>query len=188
MISQPVFLDANVYFSKILLTVFLDMAERNLFALFWSDEVLNEVKKNWKIKYPTTNANGIIAGIKHTFFAGEISKADYSYEESNLVKTDIKDRHVLAAAYESGARYLVTANISDFDTSEAARFGVMLITPDDYLCFLYKTNSGEVINSIKHSRTRMNRPQLTENEFVDKLIKANANLFAKDLSNHFGSL
>jgi hypothetical protein len=45
-----VLLDANVLYSKILLTIFLDMAEAGGIAFFWSDGVIQEVDRNLKKK------------------------------------------------------------------------------------------------------------------------------------------
>ena len=182
-----VFLDANVLFSKILLTIFLDMAELEIFSFLWSDEVIKEVTKNLKLKgVNPQSVDKLEESIKSAFKMGEVEKNDYKSLEQNLSKTDPKDRHVLAAASIAGAQYLVTFNLSDFDVAEATSQNVQVIHPDDFLSFLYTNHTNEIVRSIKHSRGRRTRPVQTENEFLDRLNKSSVVSFATTLSTHLG--
>lgn len=60
-----------------------------------------------------------------------IAADQYESKIESLVETDLKDRHVLAAAGVAGAQYLVTENLADFPDEEAARLGVSMIAPDE---------------------------------------------------------
>jgi len=182
-----VFLDANVLFSKILLTIFLDMAELELFSFLWSDEVIKEVTKNLKLKgVNPQSVDKLEESIKSAFEMGEVEKNDYKSLEQSLSKADPKDRHVLAAASIAGAQYLVTFNSSDFDVAEATLHNVQVIHPDVFLSFLYTNHTDQIVESIKHSRTRRTRPAQTENEFLDRLRAAKVTDFADSMSSHTG--
>ena len=183
----PVFLDANVLFSKILLTIFLDMAEDGGISFLWSDEVLQEVGRNLKKKVSNPQSvDSLITSIKFAFAQGEVLKVHYQGIEGSLSKTDPKDRHVLAAAAVSGAGFLVTFNLSDFDVAEASTYGVHLVDPDSFLCLLLKNHPNEIVSSIKHSRGRRTRPPQTEVEFLARLRKASVPTFANEMSNFIG--
>lgn len=182
-----VFLDANVLFSKILLTVLLDMPQFNIISFLWSDEVIQEVSKNLKKKVAQPHSvDALEKSIKTAFRMGEVEKKDYQSIEPTFVKTDPKDRHVLAAASAAGAQYLVTFNLADFDVAEATSQSVQVIHPDSFLCFLHGNHPNEVVQSIKHSRGRRTRPPQTENEFLERLRKANVTSFADAMSAHIG--
>jgi len=183
--AYPVFLDANVLFSKILVTIFLDMAQLGGISFLWSDEVLQELEKNWKAKgYNPTSVDKVIHDLKNHFHQSEVLKADYQSVEASLVKTDPKDRHVLAAA--AGAEYLVTFNLPDFDVAEATTYGIHLVDPDSFLCLMLKKHPTEVVNSIKYSRGRRTRPPQTENDLLVRLRAANVPNFANDLNRFVG--
>jgi predicted nucleic acid-binding protein len=187
--SYPVFLDANVLFSKILLTVLLDMAEAGRISFLWSGEVLQEVGRN--LKRTVTNSQSVdslISSVKSAFAQGEVLKVHYQGVEANLSKTDPKDRHVLAAAAVAGAYFLVTFNLSDFDVAEATTYGVHLIDPDSFLCLLLKNHPNEIVGSIKFTRGRRTRPPQTEIQFLSRLKAANVTNFANELSSHIGNL
>jgi proteic killer suppression protein len=54
-----VLIDANVLFSKILLTVMLDMANNGLFTFLWSKKILSETSKNLKLKQKISNTASV---------------------------------------------------------------------------------------------------------------------------------
>jgi predicted nucleic acid-binding protein len=117
-----VLIDANVLFSKILLTVMLDMANNGLFTFIWSKKILDETSKNLKLKQKISNpatVDKLIDDIQASFELSEVHEEDYATVENLFVHTDPKDKHVLAAAVVGGAKYLVTFNLSDFNNDEA---------------------------------------------------------------------
>lgn len=105
-----VLIDANVLFSKILLTVLLDMANNGLFTFLWSKKILNETSKNLKLKQKISNpvsVDKLIEDIQASFELSEVREQNYASIENLFVLTDHKDKHVLAAAAAGGAKYLV---------------------------------------------------------------------------------
>jgi len=179
-----IFLDANVLYSKVLMPLFLDMAEAKIVTYLWSDEVMNEFEKNRIKKHPTHSAqiSSTVKDIRNAFSGGEVVAADYAAVKASLVKTDLKDRHVLAAASVAGAQRLITFNISDFNKSEAKKLKVAIQHPDDFLCFIFAKNKQKVLSSVKHTRTRRKNPETTTEDFVALLSRAEVKKFAKKLS------
>lgn len=184
-----VLIDANVLFSKILLTVMLDMANNGLFTFLWSKKILNETSKNLKLKQKISNpasVDKLIDDIQASFELSEVHEQDYATIENLFVHTDPKDKHVLAAAATGGAKYLVTFNLSDFNNDEAQSHDVIVIHPDIFLCTLLELKASEVIDSIKSSRTRQMRPPQTEDEFLNRLRISRVPKFADNLSLYLG--
>ncbi len=182
-----VFLDADVLYKKILLSTFLDMAEREIFTFLWSREVINEFSRNRIDKGSNPKIiDSICTGIEENFLGGIVERKDYEELEANLKKTNIKDRHILAASSVAGANYLVTFNLSDYDKKEAKDLDVEIIHPDSFLIILFKSNRSEVISSLKFTRARRQNPTTTDNEFLEHLKKAKILKFAEILSSYLG--
>jgi hypothetical protein len=57
----------------------------------------------------------------------------YESRIPTLELPDLSDRHVLAAAIQSRADFIVTFNLKDFPTSVLANYGVAAIHPDDFI-------------------------------------------------------
>lgn len=96
-----VLIDANVLFSKILLTVMLDMADNGLFTFLWSKKILKETSRNLKLKQKISNpasVDKLIDDIQASFELSEVYEQDYATVENLFAHTDPKDKHVLAAA------------------------------------------------------------------------------------------
>lgn len=182
-----IFLDANVLFKKVLLASFLDMAAKGLVTFLWSDEVLAEFSKNRKLKGSKPDSiDAICKDIDHHFGNGKVTITDYKNIVAQLKLTHFKDRHILAAASAAGAEYLLTFNLSDFDSAEAKALAVTIIHPDDFLVNLLSTNEDELISCIKFTRARRQTPPTTENELLEFFNKADLNNFPIALSQHIG--
>jgi predicted nucleic acid-binding protein len=184
-----ILIDANVLFSKILLTLLLDMANNEIFTFLWSNKILQETSKNLKLKQKISNPNSVdklIADIEFSFALSEVHVHEYTTLEKDLVRTDQKDKHVLAAAAIGGAKYLVTFNLSDFDNNEAQSHDVIVIHPDIFLCTLLELKTSDVLESIKSSRTRQTRPTQTESELLERLRISKVSKFADELSQYLG--
>ncbi len=182
-----VFLDADVLYKKILLSIFLDMAEREIFTFLWSREVINEFSRNRIQKGSNPKIiNSICRGIEENFIGGIVEKMDFEELEGKLKITDIKDRHILAAASVAGADYLVTFNLPDYDKNEAKNQNVEIIDPDSFLIILFNSNRNKVISSLRFTRARRQNPTTTDKEFLEHLKKAKVLKFTEVLSSYLG--
>jgi predicted nucleic acid-binding protein len=183
-----VFLDADVLYKKILLSTFLDMAEREIFTFLWSREVINEFSRNRIEKGSNPKIIDLICqGIEESFGGGIVERRDFEELKEKLKITDIKDRHILAAAAVGGADYLVTFNLSDYDKKEAKNLDVEIIHPDSFLMILFNSNKSEVLSSLKFTRARRQNPTTTNKEFLQHLKKAEILKFSEMLSSYLGN-
>jgi len=57
---------------------------------------------------------------------------------------DVGDRHVLAAAIQTGAHRIITANLDDFKQEALAPWGIVAVHPDDFLLELYAKDNAAV--------------------------------------------
>jgi len=83
---------------------------------------------------------------------------------------DLSDRHVLAAAIQSRADFIVTFNLKDFPTSVLANYGVEAIHPDEFLLDLIDIDSATVCQSVQKQRKTLKNPPLTLEQYLDTLI------------------
>ncbi|GGO84342.1 hypothetical protein GCM10011348_30370 [Marinobacterium nitratireducens] len=58
----------------------------------------------------------------------------YERWEALLELPDPDDRHVVAAAIEAEAEFIVTFNLREFPREELDSYAISAISPDDFLC------------------------------------------------------
>jgi len=111
-----VVIDACALFPLNLRDTLLRAAERGLFQLRWSDEILEEMHRNLVGKGFMTEAQAkrSRAVMEEAFPESMIA----GYEQLvPAMRNDEKDRHVAAAAVKAGAQVIVTSNLRDFSNS-----------------------------------------------------------------------
>jgi hypothetical protein len=161
------------------------MASRNIFTLIWTDEILDEYSRN-KIKNGSSSETifKTCEAIKWYFARSQVLKEDYEADELSLIKTKRSDRHVLSAAAQGGAEYLVTFNLKDFDQTEALARNLILIHPDDFLVLLVNFDPNAIYDSLYYSRNRLQNPHYTAAGFAELLNISKVSNFSKILKNN----
>ncbi len=129
-----VVLDANVLYSETVTDVFVALAAADLLAVIWSDRLHEEWalalgRNRPEIDQPAIEARG--RALQHARNWTCIT-VDTALIET-LVLPDCNDRHVLAAAVQSGASAIVTSNLRDFPKRTLAAFGVSAMPADAVL-------------------------------------------------------
>jgi hypothetical protein len=69
-----------------------------------------------------------------------------------LTLPDPNDRHVLAAAIESRADVIVTANLKDFPPTALVPHGIAVADPDDFVDQLFDRNEDEAVAAAARMR------------------------------------
>jgi hypothetical protein len=82
---------------------------------------------------------------------------------------DPKDRHVLAAAVESGAQTIVTANLRDFPTSALTPHQIEALSPDAFLLRLLQQFSDEMKQIIIKQAQFLRNPPTTTDDLLAAL-------------------
>lgn len=169
MIPSPfkVVLDANVLFPFSLRDTLLRAAERGLFQLYWSDQILEEVRRNLvkALSIPEPNAERLIALMRRSFPEAMV----FGYEHLiDAMKNDEGDRHVAATAVTCGAQVIVTSNLRHFRQLPA---GVEAQGPDEFLCNLLDLDPDGVIDLLEEQAAALKKPAHTFEQLLNGLAK-----------------
>lgn len=112
------------------------MAEQGMYMPFWSSEILHEVQRTLiELGVSATGAERLADAMQSAF--PEALVVEYE-EHVPLLENSPKDRHVLAAAIETQAPYIITSNLRDFPDEACRPYGVQAIHPDAFLVSLYE--------------------------------------------------
>lgn len=167
--STPVaVLDANVLYPAQLRDLLLRLAMDELFRPHWSREIHDEWMRNlvanredigWEnVEYTRSQMEDAFPGA---------SVEGYKHRISGLSLPDPDDRHVLAAAIEIEANYIVTNNLCDFPARVLASEGICACSPDDFIMVLYRRRPVDVVTVVKTLRASLSNPPRTPDELVD---------------------
>ncbi len=132
-------LDANVLVPVSLTDTLLRSAEHRRYVPLWTDAILDEVIRNVARLHPehgTDSANRRVRFMNTAFPDAMVT--GWEHLEADMTN-DPKDRHVLAAAVETGAEVIVTNNTSDFPDSACHPYGISVMRADSFLCEIWST-------------------------------------------------
>jgi predicted nucleic acid-binding protein len=168
LLSFGVVLDACVLIPATLRDTLLRAVEKGMYQLYWSDEILDEVRRNLVKREMTSPENA----------QDLIDQMDKFFPEANVrgfevlipsMTNDKKDRHVLAAAVMSRSQVIVTSNIKDFQKKALEPFGIEAQTPDEFLTHLFYLNPTLVTEILSEQARDLNDPPLTVPEVLEVL-------------------
>lgn len=139
-------IDADILYRRHPRNLLVWHALAGLFELHWSARILDEtrrhlIKRNIS-RFREPRAEAVDQTLARVTDALEGARAGSLVPEAEIaaheprMPNDPKDRHVLAAAVAVGATVVITTNIRDFAVDDAAGFGVVPKTPDDFLTSL----------------------------------------------------
>jgi predicted nucleic acid-binding protein len=164
-------LDACVLFPASLRDTLLRVAAAGLYQLQWTDDILEEVRRNLVAKREITEkqAKGLVDTIKEYFPEARVTQ-DYN----SLIETmtnDPKDRHVLAAAVASGSQTIVTFNLHDFPAQALTPFGIEVQMPDDFLTTFAQFDLQQMIDIVEQQAQDLRNPSKTVPNLLDTLAQ-----------------
>jgi hypothetical protein len=175
-----VFTDANVLYGSTLRDLLLQLGVDKIVSLRWTEAVHLEwsqalVRSRPDLADRVERTRGIMLDA-----LPEALVLDYEHRVDDLDLPDPNDRHVLAAALESGAQLILTSNLRHFP-AEAMPAGVAAIHPDTLLSLLLAADPAPVLAAISKVRHRMAKPPMSPAEFLDALRHALLPLTARAL-------
>ncbi len=162
-----VVLDANVLFPFTLRDTLLRAAAAGFFQLYWSDEIIEETRRNLVEEKVTSEeqAARLVAAMKGAFPEALVT----GYEAlTPSMQNDEKDRHVAAAAVKTGAQVIVTNNLRDF---QGLPEGIEAQSPDHFLGNLFDLAPDAMVEIVKEQAAALKRPPRTFDEIVMGLEK-----------------
>jgi predicted nucleic acid-binding protein len=142
--------DANVLIPMAICDTLMRAAVEYLYRPLWSQQILDEVKRNLISEGFATEerATRRIAKIMESQPDAMVT----GYEDLHAAMTNQeKDRHVLAAAVRAGADLIVTLNLRDFPPDATAQYGIQVQSPDAFLLRLYDLEP-EIVKRILHAQ------------------------------------
>lgn len=150
-------LDACVIFPAALRDTLLRLAETpRQYIPKWSDRILEEVTRNLESRRNLAPRKivHLIGQLERHFPEARIT----DYEKLIGVMTNHpKDRHVVAAAAQSGAQVIVTSNLRDFPIESLSAWGLEARHPDDFLIDLFGHHQTAVISKLQDQAATIDR-------------------------------
>jgi hypothetical protein len=119
-----VFLDANILAKPVTRTLLIASGERSGFLAVWSQTSLQQADAHLKAGMTPVSDLSTRFGWETTPTAPDAAR---------FRQTDAGDRQILADAVASGAQYLVTEDVDDFDEGELVRSGIAAVGPDLFM-------------------------------------------------------
>ena len=170
MVALGAFLDACVLIPMALCDTLLRAADAGLYRLLWSEDTLEEVRRNLVEKQLTTEpgARDRLMVMRQAF--PDASVTGYQGIIDRMIN-DPKDRHVLAAAVTAGATVIVTRNVRDFPDSALDPYNVKALSPDEFLMRLYDLSPDTMFRIVQEQVRALKRPPVTMAELLDNLAE-----------------
>jgi predicted nucleic acid-binding protein len=153
--AEAAFLDANVIRGQLTTDVLLTLAERKIIEPYWSQTVLDEMRRNWPAGVAEERIDRRIAIMNRYFPDAMISGHEPPIPE---MPADAKDQHVLAAAVHSRCAVLVTDNTKDFYPPSSGPYAMRV---ESMAQFLDRKNSAETCSGC-HGHADHGRPEQAE--------------------------
>lgn len=161
-------LDACALVPIRLTTTLLWLAEAGLVQPLWSEQILDEVRRNLpKVGVEPARASRRVDMMRDAF--GAEALVDGFEDLIDEMECDPKDRHVLAAAVAAGANTIVTFNLKDFPNEAAAAHGIQIIHPDSFLVQLLGEHSDTVIATLESEAAALRKPPESITQFLATL-------------------
>jgi len=163
-------LDACVLYSASLRDFLLRQAYGGLFYPFWSDEIQDEWTRNLLQNRPDLRREKIERTCREmdAHFPKGLVRG-YESIVATLSLPHLNDRHVLAAAIQAEAKYIVTLNLNDFPNAVLQSHDVEAVLPDDFVMRLIQDKPDRVLNVVKYHRQSLARPPKTVEEYLATL-------------------
>jgi len=175
-VSFPALFDTNVLYGALLNDFILELADRGLYRPLWSEDILDELRKNLvKAGEGAALVDKRISTMRTYFPDAMVDGYD------SLIPTmtcDSKDRHVLAAAVRGGAEVLVTFNIKDFPDESTAPFDVEVVHPDDFLLDQLDLYHAPTLRALVELVAAYDSPAMTVDDYLFALTRAGVPKFA----------
>lgn len=174
-----VVLDTCVLYPAHLRDTLLRLAERGLYRVLWSADIVDELRHNLvESGFDPVSINQLIVEMGKAFPDAEV--VGYHALIDGL-ECDSKDRHVLAAAVRAGASSIVTFKIDDFPAGSVLPFEVEVSTPDTFLLDLLDLAPATVIDELSRQAQANRRDPKTLPSILDALCKAGVPSFADEV-------
>ena len=145
----------------------LRAAERELYLIGWSGQILEEMRRNLVSTGHASEekSHSLVACMRDAFPEAEIIGHEFLISS---MMNDEGDRHVVAAAVKAGAQLVVTSNIKHF---RSLPHGIAVKTPDAFLLDLYDLAPEMMAQAIIAQAAALKKPPRTMDDVLRALEK-----------------
>ncbi|MGB0898635.1 MAG: PIN domain-containing protein [Psychrobium sp.] len=183
MASYTVLLDACVMYPAPLRSYLMYLSQTGLYRARWTNDIHNEWIRNLLLNRPELDP----ARLERTKQLMNDNAPDClveGYEPliDGLELPDVDDRHVLAAAIKGQAEGIVTFNLKDFPEEILSPLGISAIHPDIFLSDMIELNPSAAIQAAQNQRRSLKNPPMTNEEYLDCLMRQKLPTFVSRLS------
>ena len=178
-------LDACILYPPALRDLFMWLAVTKTYEARWSEEIHAEWIRNvLKDRSDVTAAQ--MERARRLMDQIDPKSLVNGYQEitPTLTLPDADDRHVLAAAIQTGAAVIVTFNLSDFPRRALAEYGIRPLSPDAFLEALLDQQQARFLLGMQKHRQSLKTPPKTVDEYLTTLRNQGLNRLAGRLDAH----
>ncbi|HEX8316803.1 PIN domain-containing protein [Longimicrobium sp.] len=164
--------DANVLYPAPIRDLLIRLARAGLVGARWTKTIQDEWITNLLENRPDLSLQHLLRtrAMMEEVVPGAVVEG-YERHIPALQLPDPDDRHVLAAAIETKAAIIVTADIKDFPISVVSRYGVEVEHPDAFVLRLMAVDPELVYAAARAQRTNLRRPALSVEKYLANLRK-----------------
>jgi hypothetical protein len=174
------FLDANVIRGQLTTDILLTLAEHELLEPFWSQGVIDEMRRNRPAGVTEQRIDRRIGIMNEYFPDALISGHDHLIPE---MQADPKDKHVLAAAVHGGCDVLVTDNVRDFNPPSTGPYAMRVERLSQFLNRKLQEEPVRVVSALQTMVDRNRLDPRTMPALIDKMAtQPELRPFAKQLN------
>lgn len=162
--------DACVLYPAPLRDLLMHLAMSDLIYAKWTDAIHEEWIRNVLRNRPDLTLEQLTR--TRTLMNDHVLDCLVSgYEEliPSLNLPDPDDRHVLAAAIQSGAEVIVTYNLADFPADALSRYSVEAWHPDEFITHLINLDANVVLTAVQRQRQNLKKPSKSVEELLEIL-------------------
>jgi len=161
-------LDTSVLYPMPLCDALLWIASTDLYQPLWSEEILDELRRNVSKKVPDADIDWRIDQMTAAFPEAMVE----GYESLTPSMTnDVKDRHVLAAAVVGRAQVIVTNNLDDFPEEACAPFGIEPQDADQFLLHCFDLDFDRTVLALVRQADSKHNPPVSLEDLLDLLAE-----------------
>jgi hypothetical protein len=160
------FLDANVIRGQLTTDILLTLAEHGLLEPFWSQGVIDEMRRNRPGGVNEQRIDRRIGIMNEYFPDALISGHDHLIPE---MQADPKDKHVLAAAVHGGCDVLVTDNVKDFKPPSTGPYAMRVERLSQFLNRKLQQQRSRVVSALQTMVDRNRLDPRTMPALIDKM-------------------
>lgn len=177
---EKIVLDANVLFSNHLRRLFLWLSWNNLCEVVWSQEIWDEVLRNYS-NDPTTAEKFRKHVVEVIFTKFSSLMCPLSVGQLAIGLPDKDDEHIVALARQEGASSVVTFNLKDFPEVLLSTVGLKRVHPDFFLCEIYSEMPEEMKSVLSQTISSYTETKPSKATYFENLRRTNVQTFVERL-------